>query len=329
MSDKTGIVFNIQRYTIHDGPGIRTEVFLKGCPLSCKWCSNPESINPKREIGVYPDRCMGRSVCGSCLEVCSLGGAPLLFGQESGKIGAVDRSICVGCMKCTDACVLHALKSWGAVMTVDEVMKEVIADKSFYANSGGGITISGGEAMVQWEFALELAKACRRERIHVCVESSLQCSPKILEAFYPYCDLLITDIKNMNAEEHKKWSGVDNQLILSNIEKVVRDGIPTVLRLPAVPGVNDSEENFRATAEFIRDQLNNRILQLQILPYLRMGEEKYRSLGQTYRFELPVEELKVREPYLRRMAEIVREYGVPAVYGSVEKIEGSGAPGRR
>ena len=132
MSKKTGIVFNIQRFTIHDGPGIRTEVFLKGCPLSCKWCSNPESIHPQREVGVYPSKCLGKDACGSCLEVCSLGGAPLLFHPETGKIGAVDRTICLSCMKCTEPCFLHALKSWGDCMTVEEVMAEVAADKNFY-----------------------------------------------------------------------------------------------------------------------------------------------------------------------------------------------------
>lgn len=322
METKKGIVFNIQRFTIHDGPGIRTEVFLKGCPLHCKWCSNPESIDPRREVGVYHDRCMGSNVCGSCLEACPLGGAPLLFRQDDFKIGAIDRSICKSCMKCTDACVLHALKSWGTEMTVDEVMKEVVADKNFYANSGGGITISGGEATMQWEFVLELAKACKREHIHVCLESSMQCSDSVLDALLPHCDMIISDIKSMDSAVHKEWCGVGNERILRNIEKVVQFGMPTVLRLPAVPGVNDSEENFRATAAFIRDTLHNHILQLQILPYLRMGEEKYHSLGQDYRFDLPVDELKVREPYLRSMTEIVHTYGVPVVYGSAEKIEG-------
>lgn len=322
MKKNTGIVFNIQRFTIHDGPGTRTEVFLKGCPMSCKWCSNPESINPKREVGVYSTKCMGKDVCGSCIDVCSLGGAPLLFNSNTGKIGAIDRSVCIGCMKCTEVCFMRALKSWGNVMTVEDVMKEVRADKNFYSNSGGGMTISGGETMIQWQFALELLKACKDERINTCVETSMMCAPEPLEELYPYTDLMITDIKNMNTEEHKKWSGCGNERILNNIEKTVKAGLQVIIRVPIIPSVNDTEENIRATAEFIRDKLDNRVLQVQLLTYLKMGEEKYKSLGIEYPMgeDFNPEKRDIREKWIAHLAEIMREYGAPAVAGSTTEI---------
>ncbi len=326
MSKDTGIVFNIQRFTIHDGPGIRTEVFLKGCPLSCKWCSNPEGIHLKREVGVYPAKCLGQTPCGSCLEVCALGGAPLLFNPETGKIGAIDRDICIGCMKCTEVCFMHALKSWGISMTVEEVMEEVRADKNFYANSGGGLTISGGEVAVQWEFALELLKASRAEGIHTCTETSMQASPEIIRKLLEYSDMIITDIKHMDANKHREWCGVGNELILSNIEMVANEtDIPLVLRIPIVPEVNDSEENIRATAEFIRDRLHNRVSQLQLLVYLKMGTEKYDSLGLDYPMPEGWEaaERAERDPWIEHLAEMLRdEYNIKAYSGAATIIEG-------
>ena len=323
MGAEKGTVFNIQRFTIHDGPGIRTEVFLKGCPLHCKWCSNPEGICLQREVGVYPDKCMGKDVCGSCLEVCSLGGAPLLFHPETGKIGAVDRTICVGCMKCTDACFLHALKSWGTEMTVEEVMQEVRADKNFYANSGGGITISGGESLMQWEFTAALLAACRKEGIHTCVETSLQCSRQALEAVLPLTDLLITDIKHMDSAVHRQWTGVGNETILDNMVYVAGTGVPMVVRVPVVPEVNDSEENLRSTARFIAEKLGDRVAQVQLLTYLKMGTEKYDSLGLDYPmgedYQPPKRE--EREPWIAHLAEVMREYGVNAVAGAATRFE--------
>ena len=300
----------------------RTEIFLKGCSLRCKWCSNPEGISLRREVGVYPDKCLGRTVCGSCLEVCSLGGAPLLFHPETGKIGAIDRSICVGCMKCTDACVIHALKSWGVRMTVEEVMAEVRADKNFYANSGGGITISGGEALLQWQFAAALLKACRREGIHTCLETCMQCSREALEHILPLTDLLITDIKHMDSAIHRRWTGVGNETILDNIRYASQCGVPLIIRVPVIPGVNDSEENLRATARFIAEKLHGQVVQIQLLTYLKMGVEKYDSLGQDYPMgeDYNPPKREEREPWIAHLAEVMREYDINAVAGASTRL---------
>lgn len=321
MSANSGIVFNIQRFTVHDGPGIRTEVFLKGCPMRCKWCSNPESLNPKRELGIYPSKCLGLDKCGFCVKACPKQGAPLLFSEDGIILGSNDQ--CLRCMACAKACFTHAIKSWGEVMTVDEVMTAVLTDEVYYQKSGGGITLNGGEVTVQWEFALSLLKACRNHGIHTCVETGMHCESKILEKFYPYTDLFLADIKNMDTQAHKLWSGVGNELILNNLIQTVQAGVPLVLRIPILPGINNSDDNIRKTAEFIVKSLGNKVLQVQLLPYKKMGTDKYASLGIPYPmgedYKMPPRQ--VWEENLLHLAALMQEYGVRAVAGSNSKIE--------
>lgn len=216
-----------------------------------------------------------------------------------------------------------SFKSWGEIKTVDEVMKEVLDDKVYYDQSGGGITINGGEVTVQWEFTLELLKACREQGINTCVETCMYCEPEILEKFYPYTDLFLADIKNMDSQAHKKWSGAGNELILENLIRTAEAGIPLVIRIPILPEINNSEENIRATAEFIVDKLHNRVKQVQLLPYRKMGTEKYASMGIPYPmgedYKMPPRE--VWEANIRHLVGIMQEYGVPAVPGSSERIE--------
>ena len=187
----------------------------------------------------------------------------------------------------------------------------------------GGITISGGEPTVQWEFALELLKACRQAGINTCVETCMQTKPEILAQFYPLTDYMITDIKNMDTEVHKKWSGVGNEQILANIEQTVKAGVNLTIRIPIIPGVNDSEENIHATGQFIRDRLNNRVSHVQLLTYLKMGTEKYESLGLDYPmgadYQPPARE--EREPWIAHLAEILRSYGINAVAGATTKAK--------
>ncbi|MCI8991594.1 MAG: glycyl-radical enzyme activating protein [Eubacterium sp.] len=322
LAKMSGIVFNIQRFTVHDGPGIRTEVFLKGCPMHCKWCSNPESIHPKRQLGIYPSKCIGKEKCGACLKACPQNGKPLEFSEEGIVIGS--NAACISCMNCAGACFTHAIKSWGDIMTVEEVMKEVMRDEIYYQKSGGGITLNGGEVAVQWEFALEILKECKQKGIHTCVETSMHCAYDILEKFYGVTDLMITDIKNMDSEAHKKWCGAGNEQILSNMEKAARAGVKLVVRVPVIWQINDSKKNLRATAEFIRDRLGDAVVQVQLLPYRKMGIEKYNSLGAPYPMgeEYKMPERSVWEENLLRIRDMMQEgYGIPVVAGSNEKLE--------
>lgn len=309
-----GNIINIQRFTVHDGPGIRTEIFFKGCPLRCRWCSNPESMQINSEVGVFPKECIGVSKCGWC------GTCPALI-VENDKVVKIDRDKCSNCLKCAEACPTEALKVYGKKMTVSEVMKTIMEDRGFYDNSNGGVTLSGGDPLIQWEFALSLLKECKRRGIHTCLESELQCQTEILDKIFPYTDLLITDIKHMDSNKHKEYTGAGNEKILSNIKYAVKKGMALVIRMPVVPGHNDSNENIKATAEFIAKDLGNGIRQLQLLPYKLLGLDKYESLGRVYPMA-GIEPLK-RETYesnIRHIAEVMKSFGVPAVAGTTNKF---------
>lgn len=303
-----GIVFDLQRFTVHDGPGIRTEVFLKGCPLRCLWCSNPESQRLERELAFYPLRCIGADKCRRCIEVCPT--KSLII--EDGTL-RLDRDRCTNCLECAERCPSGALAVFGKLMTVDEVMTEIMKDLAFYRKSDGGVTISGGDPLVQWEFTLDLLKKCKAKRLHTCLETEGYARWERLAVLLPYVDLMLYDIKHMDMTKHAEGTGVSNELILDNLRKIASEGIPLILRTPIVPDYNDSEENIRATAEFIRDHLKPAVRQVQLLPYHRLASQKYESLGREYRLKsLPGPKRKDIEP----LAEIMRSYGLPVIIGA-------------
>ncbi len=275
MEDRIGTVFNIQRYSIHDGGGIRTLVFLKGCPLRCLWCCNPESQRGVPELGYIESRCVGARDCGApCVAACTVDAIHL---NEQGK-AVVDRAKCDVCGKCAQACGKGALKIVGRVMTVAQVMAEVEKDRPFYRRSGGGVTIGGGEPLAQYQFAAELLEAAHGSYLHTVLETCGHAPWPHFAVVLEHVDLLQFDIKHMDPAKHKELMGQSNELILDNLRKVrsIKDTGDVRIRIPMVPGYNDSEENIRSTAEFAAGLGFRRI---ELVPYHRLGISKYAQYG--------------------------------------------------
>ncbi len=307
-----GTVFNIQRYTINDGPGIRTEIFMKGCPMRCKWCSNPESQRVATEPGVYSSKCISMDKCGLCITACRQ--QALFF--AGGSIVGIDRDRCIGCLKCAGSCPSEAIRAWGRQMSLDEVMAVIEKDRSFYEKSGGGVTISGGEPLLQKGFTCSILKACKDEGIHTCLESTFCTDRETAVTAAEYADLLISDIKHMDSGMHKKYTGRGNETILANLEFLAELGHDMILRIPVIPGINDDMENIRKTADFINENIGARLNVLQLLSFMRMGEEKCKSLGRRYemdKFEFDREEFQKR---VGEIAEYFNERGINCIIGS-------------
>ena len=322
--EPAGLISNIQKYTIHDGPGIRTEIFFKGCNMRCLWCSNPETVSVKPQLGVYPSKCLSTQKCGYCLKECPVSGHSTVCHDENGVLSSIHMiQDCYGCYMCAEACPSRAIKLWGELMTQDELMKIIEEDRSFYDRSGGGVTLSGGEVMLQWEFAAMLLKACKDADINTCVETALNCPPEHMEAVYRYTDLVITDIKHMDTKKHLEYTGAGNELILRNIQRTAELGKKLVIRTPVVMGYTSEEANIRAIGGFIRDALGGRVVSYQLLPYRKMGTEKYDSLRQAYPMgDYAPPDRETWEPELKRLSDmLVSEYGLPAAAGSGGKLD--------
>lgn len=312
-----GIVFNIQRFTIHDGPGLRTELFLKGCPLRCDWCSNPESWLPYIQPGIYRKKCISLKKCGDCKEVCPQ--QEEVFNFYRGKLKTLDRDICNNCMKCADVCPSEAIKQWGKEMSIEECMEIIRKDRGYYERSGGGVTVSGGDPLIQSDFVAELFKKCKEENIHTCCESTFHAPWENIEKVLKHTDLIITDIKHMDDEKHKKYTKVSNKLILENLKKLAERKYDIILRIPVIPNVNDDMENIEATADFILNEMNGSVRTLQLLSFMRLGEEKYESLGIPYKMS----EVKVnRRSFQKKIAQIAEYFnnrGIHCLVGTKEK----------
>jgi pyruvate formate lyase activating enzyme len=294
-----GRIFNIQRYSIHDGFGIRTLVLLKGCPLRCLWCSNPESQKSTPELGFIESRCVGDRDCGApCASACPEE-AIVLDGR--GK-AAIDRSACNNCGECTETCAHDALRLVGREMSVAEVVAEVEKDRAFYRRSGGGMTLGGGEPMAQYGFTSALLEAAQEKHLHSALETSGHVTWSRLESVLRHVDLLHFDLKHMDSRRHEELTGQPNQLILSNLRKIltVKEPQEVVIRIPLIPGCNDSVENIRESATFVAE---SGFTQIELIPYHRLGVSKYRQYGMVYQLDevTPAAEETLQD--LRRLAE--------------------------
>lgn len=269
----TGTLFDIRRYAIHDGPGIRTTVFFKGCPLRCAWCHNPESQSPRVELMLRPNRCIA---CGACAAACPNAAITRVDGRW-----VTDRARCTLCGRCAEACYADARQIVGRGYSFAETMAMIERDRDFYVQSGGGVTFSGGEPLAQPEFLLELLRACKAAGLHTALDTCGAAPWEQFERLLPCVDLFLYDLKLMDAARHRQYTGVSNQQILSNLQRLAATGKPLWLRMPFVPGVNDDEDNLAAAAAFVA-ALPGRP-PLHLLPYHNSAGAKYAGLDLPYR----------------------------------------------
>lgn len=273
MAKDRGIVFNIQKFSVNDGPGIRTVVFLKGCPLRCRWCANPESQLVQAEILWDEKKCIG---CHHCLNICPQKAVVL----KAGKI-SVNPSKCTGCGKCFRECPGKALKNEGEMKTVKEVMDVVMQDLPFYEESGGGITLSGGEMLAQPEFARSLLLEAKKNGLHTCCETTGFAKKEIFASVIENIDTILFDVKHWNSVIHREGTAVGNELILSNLKYAIEQGKDVLPRIPVIPGFNDFPEDAANLARVIKEAGGTRC---QLLPFHQFGENKYDQLGREYAY---------------------------------------------
>lgn len=265
-----GIVFDIQRYSIHDGPGIRTNIFLKGCPLRCQWCHNPEGLSSKKEISYLEKKCVN---CGACVAACPMDCHNITLEG----IHVFNRAACIACGECTQACMFLALEQIGREMTAQEVIDEALADQEFFSSSSGGITLSGGEPLYQPEFAAEILRIAKEKNVTTCLETSGFASESTIKKIIPFVDLFLFDIKETSSQRHIEFTGVPNEPILNNLRFISQSGGKIVLRCPIIPQVNDRIEHAVAIAD-LANELKG-VIRIELEPYHPLGLKKRERFG--------------------------------------------------
>jgi glycyl-radical enzyme activating protein len=267
--NETAVIFDIQRASLNDGPGIRTTVFFKGCPLECLWCHNPEALTHKKQLFFFYEKCQ---YCGKCESVCENNVHKIINNTHT-----IDYDSCVQCGKCVNECNSKSLKITGAEMSVDEIMVEVLADMDFYTNSNGGVTLSGGEPLMHFSFAMKLLKRCKQKGINTCIETSGFVASTKFKEILPFVDTLLFDYKITATKTHKEYTGVTNETILTNLDFAYNTGTDIVVRCPIIPGINDTEEHFKGIRSL--DIKYPKLKGIELLPYHSIGNNKRTSLG--------------------------------------------------
>lgn len=294
-------IFDIKRFAVHDGPGIRTTFFLKGCPLRCLWCQNPESMRPEQEIAFTPLKCIG---CKECQKVC---------GKQTVSCG-LSRKDCILCGKCVNACETGARHFSAKVMTPDQVVSKALEDQLFYNLSGGGVTFSGGECLTHPAFMTETLRLCKEAGLHTTVDTCGFVPFETFKQVLPYTDLFLYDVKLIDPVRHKQYTGQSNELILNNLMNLVQRNANIIIRVPLIPGYTDNPEDISATGDFIINKLDNKIQRIELLQYNRLAASKYGNFtvysdGGTGEYPLPDLEPQSRE-YIDSLRRILEEKGI-------------------
>ena len=284
----TGMITDVQHFSVHDGPGIRTTVFVKGCNLRCFWCHNPETLESGPELQYFQDRCIS---CGNCVPVCPESAHSMTDGAH-----AFDRERCTACGACADVCYPRALAMIGTRRDAADIVEIVLRDRAYYEQSGGGVTISGGEPLLQLEFTRAVLEGCRQEGVHTAIETAANVSWSRIERILSVTDLVMMDIKTMDSEAHRRATGAPNERILENATRLSQMGVPLIVRTPVVPGVNSDTESIRCIAEFVSGL--DSVVSYELLRFHSMAASKYASLGRS------LERISVQPPSTAEMASL-------------------------
>src|SRR5574344_232319 len=298
-------IFDIKRYSINDGPGIRITLFFKGCPLSCAWCHNPEGMSPAQSKMYTLNKCIG---CGSCIGVCPNGALSM---DKGGKGVITDKTKCVCCGKCAEVCPSKAMEMAGKIYSVDQIMKEIRKEKPFFEESGGGVTFCGGEPLMHRNLLLSILKECGKESFHRTVDTSLYASEEVVREVAANCELFLVDLKLMDNALHKKYTGVSNTLIHKNIGVLAELEKKFIIRIPLIDGVNSDDTNIIASAKFLASLPGDSPI-VELLPYHDIAKGKHARLGTVYNSS----KFDMATPSAQRMEEVKKlfgDYGIKAI----------------